>query len=235
MNRQKKFQIDKFNSFLDKAQETISCGPECQREKTAEDLKNKYNSAQSNLILAEPQYQVAKRNYYTYVSGESAYNEMRENELNIKADEMILKFNETSNEEIGKIKSQIQTYDGLVVNFRNIIDLFKKYKNENSELFKQLKNGTNDVLTNDRKTYYEDQQIETLNSYYYYILLVIYIIVVICFVIFSLIYPSQISLKNRFMLMILFIVLPFIATWLLGKLIYIVYWLFGLLPKNVYK
>lgn len=230
----KQFDINKFNSFLDKAQKAISCGPDCQREKTAAELKNKYNAAQSNLILAEPQYQAAKRNYYTYVSGQGGYNEMVEKELNKTADNMIIKFNEITDEEIAKIKSQIQIYDGLVLNFRNVVDLFKKYRIENNELFKELKNETNDILTNNRKTYYEDQENERLNSFYYYILLVIYIIVVICFIVFSLIYPSQTSLKSRIGLMILFIVLPFIATWIFGKIIYVIYWLFGLLPKNVY-
>lgn len=233
MNKQ--FDINKFNSFLDKAQQAISCGPECQQQKTAEELKNKYNTAQSNLILAEPQYQAAKRNYYTYVSGENGYNEMIENELNKKADDMITKFKETTDEEIAKIKSQIQTYDGLLVNFRNVIDLYKQYKRENITLYKQIKDETNDVLTNDRKTYYEDQENENLNKYYHYILLIIYIIVVICFIVFSLFFPSQTSLKVRIILILLFIGLPFIATWLFGKFIYIVYWLFGLLPKNVYK
>ena len=233
MNKQ--FDINKFNSFLDKAQQAISCGPECQRQKTADDLKNKYNTAQSNLILAEPQYQAAKRNYYTYVSGESGYNEIIENELNTKAQDMITKFKEITDEEIAKIKSQIQTYDGLLVNFRNVIDLYKQYKRENIDLYKQIKDQTNDVLTNDRKTYYEDQENESLNKYYHYILLIIYIVVVICFIIFSLFFPSQTSFKVRIVLILLFIGLPFIATWLLGKFIYIGYWLFGLLPKNVYK
>jgi hypothetical protein len=233
MNKQ--FNINKFNSFLDSAQKTISCGPECQRLKTAEDLKNIYNKSQSNLILAEPQYQVSKRNYYTYVSGESGYTEMIENEMNKKADDMIAKFNEITDDEISKINSQIQTYDGLFVNFRNVVDLYNQYKRENINLHKQLKDDVNNVLTNDRKTYYEDQENENLNKYYYYILLIIYVIVVICFIFFSLIYPSQTSFKTRIILILLFIGLPFIGTWTLGKFIYIVYWLFGLLPKNVYK
>ena len=233
MNKQ--FNINKLNSFLDSAQKTISCGPECQRQKTREDLKNKFTTAQSNLILAEPQYQVAKRNYYTYVSGQNGYDEMIENELNSKVDSMIEKFKEITDDEISKIKSQIQTYDGLLVNFRNIVDLYKQYKTENVKLYKQLKDETNDVLTNNRKTFYEDQENENLNNYYYYILLIIYLIVVICLIVFSLIYPSQTSLKSRIILILLFVILPFIGTWVLGKFIYIVYWIFGLLPKNVYK
>lgn len=233
MNQQ--FDINKLNTFLDKAQSAISCGPECQKLMTAEELKMKYDKAQSNLVLAEPNYQLAKKNYYTYVSGESVYNEMMEEELANKADNMILKFNERTDEEVEKIKSQIVTYDGLVVNIRNVLDLFKQYKRENTKLFKEIKNKTNDVLTNDRKTYYEEQANDSLNGYYYYIFLTIYIIVVICFIVFSLIYPSQFSFKSRLIYIVIFILLPFVSTWILGKFVYIIYWLFSLLPTNVYK
>ena len=108
------------------------------------------------------------------------------------------------------------------------------YLNENDKLSKQLKNDSNDILTNERKTYYEDQEIGSLNGYYY-ILLVIYIIVVICFAIFSLIYPSQFSILSKLILLLIFVALPFISTWILGKIIFLIYWLFGFLPKNIYK
>jgi hypothetical protein len=229
------FDLNKFNSFLDKASKTIACDTECQRLKTASELKYKYTEAKNNRVLAEPQYQIAKRNYYTYVAGQNGYNDILDKELNHEAKIMIETFNKLTDEEISKIKSQLQTYDGLLLNFRNVVDLYKKYKIENMKLFKELKNDTNDILTNDRKTFYEDQRNESLNDYYQYILLIIYIIVVICFIVFSLIYPSGFSYKFRIILILIFIALPFIATWILGKIIYAIYWFYDLLPKNVYR
>jgi regulator of replication initiation timing len=229
------FDLNKFNSFLDAASKAISCDSNCQRNKTAEELKNKYINAESNLTLAQPQYQIAKQNYYTYVSGESAYNEMLEKELTEKADLLAQKFKDIYNLEKNKIMTQIESYDGLLINVGNIVELHKKYKMENDELTKQLKEETNDVLTNERKTYYEDQENDYLNLYYYYFLLVIYCIIVICFCFFSLIYPSTTNWKARVFLGLIFIVLPFISTWLLGMIIKLIYWLFSLLPKNVYK
>ena len=229
------FDLNKFNSFLDKATQAISCDAECQRKKTEEELKTKYLNAQSNLGLAEPEFQIAKKNYYTYASGESGYNDMIENEFNEKADLIVNKFKDNYQDEIRKIKIQLDTYNGLLINFRNVEDLHKKYKKENAQLYNQLKENSNDVLTNERKTYYEDQQNESLNSYYYYILLVIYIIVVVCLIVFSLMYPTQTTWKVKILLVVVFLILPFISTWILGKIISIIYWLFSLLPKNVYK
>jgi hypothetical protein len=229
------FDLNKFNSFLDAASQAISCDANCQRNKNAEELKNKYINAESNLTLAEPQYQIAKQNYYTYVSGQNGYNEMLEQELTEKADLFKQEFKDNYNLEKKKILSQLDTYDGLLINFKNVVGLYEKYKKENYDLTKQLKEETNDVLTNERKTYYEDQQNDVLNLYYYYFLLVFYILIVICFGVFSLIYPSSYNWKTRALIFLLFVVIPFISTWVLGRIIQIVYWLFNLLPKNVYK
>jgi lipopolysaccharide export LptBFGC system permease protein LptF len=229
------FDLNKFNSFLDKATQAISCNSDCQKQQLEQKLKDKYLNAQSNLSLAEPEFQVAKKNYYTYVSGQNGYDEMIEEEFSQAADLIIQKFKANYADEIGKIKSQLETYNGLLINLRNVVDLDKKYKEENRQLYKQLKEDTNDILTNERKTYYEDQQIASLNAYYHYILWVIYIVVVLCLVVFSLIYPSQTSFNVKIILVIIFAILPFVSTWILGKIIFIVYWLFGLLPKNVYN
>jgi hypothetical protein len=185
--------------------------------------------------LAEPQYQLAKQNYYTYVSGQNRYSQIIEKELTEKADIFINKFKDNYNLEKTKILTQLDTYDGLLINFKNVVDLYEWYIKENAELEKQLKEETNDVLTNERKTYYEDQQNDVLNFYYYYFLFTIYVIIVICFGIFSLIYPSTFNWRTRAFIFLVFAVLPFISTWLLGKIIQIIYWLFSLLPKNVYK
>jgi hypothetical protein len=183
----------------------------------------------------EPELDVEKKNCYTYLFGETAYDEMVENEINDKSDVMINALNETISKEKQKIISQIDIYNGLYINFKNILDLLEQYKSQNINLFDNLKNDTHDVLTNERKTYYKDQENDVLNKIYYYIFCIIYIIVVICFIVFSLIYPSQSSITVRILLFIFFIGLPFISTWILGTIIYIMYWLFGLLPKNVYN
>lgn len=229
------FDINKLNSFLDQATQAISCDSECQKQKIEEELKDKYLSAKANLTLAEPEFQLAKRNYYTYVSGENGYNEMMEQELSKITDKVIQKYKEIYREEIDKIKSQLDTYTSLLINFRNVLDLDRKYKSENKILYEQLKTDMSDVLTNERKTYYENQVNDNLNNYYYYIFWVIYIITVILLIIFSLTYPSQSSFNSKISTIVFFIILPFISTWLLGKIIGLVYYLAGFIPKNVYQ
>jgi hypothetical protein len=230
------FDFNKLNSLLVSVTKSITCGPECQRQKKIDELRYNYEVAKDNLVLAEPEYEIARQNYYTYTSGKDGYDEMMETEYTEKAEEIAGIYKETYDKEVTKIETQLDIYNGLLANIDNVSDLHKKYKKENVQLFNELKNITNDILTNQRKTYYKDQEIERSNGYSSYILLlVIYIIVVICFAIFSLIYPSQTTFMFRTLILCVFILLPFVSTWILGKIIQLIYWLFSFIPKNVYK
>jgi hypothetical protein len=233
MNNQ--FDMNKFNKLVEQASDAILCNSDCRKKRLEEKLKQNYLHAQTNLVTASSQVQNAEKNYFTFTHGKGAYNDLLDNQLHRKAEMITNKFTENFDEEVKNINSQINTYDGLLINFKNVFDLFIKYKKENLELFKELKDETNDVLTNERKTYYEDQNIDRLKFFYYYFFLIIYIIFVICFGSFSLIYPSQTSWKVKLALFILFILLPFFSTWILGSIIYLVYKIYNLLPKNVYN
>ena len=232
MNNQ--FDMNKFNTLISQASDAILCNSECRKQREADNLKQNYLNSQTNLASASNQVQVAEKKYITFTQGQSGYNDLLDNQLQEKAEQITNKFTEYFETDSQEIKTQIETYQGLLLNFKNVAELYLKYKKENIQLIKDLKNETNDVLTNERKTYYEDQKIDGLKRFYYYILLGIYIICLIGFIIFSLMYPSQADLKIKLATIIGFILLPFFSTWILGKIIYLIYKVYDLLPKNVY-
>jgi hypothetical protein len=229
------FNLNNFNQLISQASDAIMCNSECRRNKQEELLKQKYLNSQTNLATASNQENIAEKNYILFTKGESAYNDFLDNKLQEKANLISEKFIENFNKESNIIKSQISSYSGILLNFRNIVDLYLNYKRENIQLFKKLKEETNDVLTNERKTYYEDQNIDRLTFFYSYFFITIYVIFVLCFGGFSFIYPSNYSWKFKLALFVLFIILPFISTWIVGKIIYFLYEIYDLLPKNVYK
>ena len=227
--------LDKFNSMIDEATEAIMCDSSCQKNKQADQLEQKYLDAQTNLARAPDNVYTTRKNYVLYNDGQEVYDELIDSELTKKA-KLITKFYEDNfNDEANNVLSSIKTYDGLLVNVKNVFDLFLKYKKENVELTKKIKEETNDILTNERKTYYQDQGIDNLKFYYFYFLVTIYVICVLAFGIFNFIYPSQMSFIKRLVIFILFIILPFLSTWILAKIVMIIYSIYGLLPKNVHK
>ena len=226
--------LDKFNLMIEQATNMIACDSTCQQQKTANELKTKYLNSQTNLATAPNQYELAKKNYLIYSQGQSSYNEQVDNELTQKAKKLSLFYKENFNKESANILSSINSYSGLLVNLNNVSELLAKYKNENEKLSKQIKKESNDILTNERKTYYQDEGIENLKFYYYYFLVTIYFICLAAFGIFNFIYPSQFSFNMRIFIFVLLFILPFISTWILGKLIFLFYSAYEVLPKNVH-
>jgi len=227
------FDINNFNSFIEQARDKILCNADCQKQKTSDQLKQDYLNAKNNLLTGQNQVDETEKKYVTFTQGELAYNDLETNKINDSASTISSTFQKNFNEEVQKIQSQIQGYTGLLVNFKNVVELYIKYKKENILLFKQLKDQTSDLLTNERKTYYEDQGIDNLKFIYYYILLTIYVIFVIGFGSFSLIYQTSYSWSIKLALFISFIILPFVASYILDFVIGLVYFIYNLLPKNV--
>lgn len=223
------------NALFSQLQKSLECGPECQESEERERLQQKFRNAQTLVSSAPERLRVAQKNYITYTQGEGAYRDLIEEQLAKRADEVINKFKARKEKLIQNIKTQLETYNGLRINYKNIVDLYFKYKEENVMLTKQLKESVNDVLTNDRKTYYQDQEIDKLKMYYSYFILTVYVICVIFYVVYAFGYASKIDWKKRLGIFIVLIFLPFFSTYLLGLIIYVSHLIYGVIPKNVYK
>ena len=122
------------------------------------------------------------KNYLTYTKGDDAYNDYRDKELLLKANTIAHNFKKKFSEDIKTTAELYNTYSGLLINFNHVVELYVKLVKENNILGLEVKDKSEDVLTNDRKTYYEDQSINNLR-FYYKIFLFLYIVVLIVFII----------------------------------------------------
>ena len=95
------------------------------------------------------------------------------------------------------------------------------------------KNEFTDILKNERKTYYEDQGIDSLHSYYYW-LLAGYIITIIGVVVSMLGFPSDWSIMQKIVVVMGLIMLPFGSSYIMGVIIRLLHGAYNLLPKNAY-
>jgi len=227
------FNIDNLNSFIQQASQVVSCGSDCQRQKTSEQLQNTYLNAETNLASAVNQVEVAQKNYVTFTEGTTAYNNLNVNQLTEKAQLIAAKFQDNFNKEYSNTGLLIDTYNSLYVNLQNVEELYNRYKNQKIKLFKELKNNTSDVLTNDRKSFYEEQDIKKLNFWYFYVLITVYVICVIWYFVISFIYPSQLNWKNRLSFLVCLVALPFVSSYLLNIVLSIINFIYELMPKKV--
>ena len=226
--------LDKLNNFIDQASNAISCDSNCQYDRKAQQLKQDMLKSQVNLKTAPNQLEQAKKNYFTFVKGETEYNDLLDKELHKTALQFTDKIKANFNKQVHLVQTKIDTYDGLSNNTRNINELYIHYKSENVKLKKLLNDTTIDIVTNDRKTFYEEQGINTLH-YFYNILRVIYIIIIISFIVSIIFLPSRFNIYIKVIILVFLCVFPFIST----KVIDFVVWLYlkaiSILPKNIHK
>ena len=92
---------NKFNTIIsEQASDAIMCNSKCRKQREADKLQQNYFNAQTNLNSASNQVQVAQKNYVTFTKGESAYNDLLDNELEEKAQIIADKFTENFEQNI---------------------------------------------------------------------------------------------------------------------------------------
>jgi hypothetical protein len=221
------------NKLIEQANESITCDATCMQERERQQLLQQYLDAGTNVVNAPQLLISAQKNFITFTQGENGYNEFLDNDLQSKADLFVKTYQSKFDRDVNLILTNIKTFEGFLVNFNNVVDLYKKYKMENNDLEKQLKITTSDTLTNDRKAYYEDEGLQRLRTYYYFFLF-IYIIVVVVFILAMFLVKTNVTISKRIFILLLLISYPFVCIWLFRIIRNIFKRGMDYLPKNVY-
>jgi len=154
--------------------------------------------------------------------------------LQTEAEAVARTFQVSFDDKIESATLSYNNYDDLLVIFDHVFELYTNLKNENASLDIQVKSKNSDVLTNNRKTYYEDQSIDNLDSIHK-ILLIIYAIFLIGFAIAIFRFPSESSKMSLLCILVFFIIYPFICVRIFKFLYHIKDIIMSVFPKDVYK
>ena len=153
------------NKLLEISANSLSCGPSCQREKDLKKLHQKYLDAQTTLQTAPLHLEDSKKQYITLKDGEAAYNRMRLAELEKEADDLISKIKQTFEEQI-KLTIVLAHYlDTELTNSQNTEELLEDVTATDLVLGEKIKDKMSQVVTNDRKSYYETQELDRLSMW----------------------------------------------------------------------
>ena len=221
------------NDMLNKSLAAITVSPEAQRQQTMDNLEQTYLAAQTNLQTAPVQLETSKKNYYVYKVGETNYNNIQEQELQQQANLITQQITNKFNEETNNAHLMNSYYNTEVINSANTIELYEEYLKKNADLEKSIKELHGDVLTNDRKTYYENDAIDNVKLWHkfftfcYYILVVAYIISIF-------VSTSEMSHVKQLVIAIGLAVYPFIIDPIVKWLYSIYLSLENNAPSNIY-
>ena len=222
------------NALLAKSAEALSCGPDCQKLKTTQELEQKYLDSQTNMQTAPIQLEEARKNYYVYSKGDSAYNTMLEDDLTKKADAIGDEITSRFYLEVKKANVLNAYYNSDLINSKNTFELYNTYFKDNKNAENIIRNARGDILTNDRKSFYETQEYDALD-WWHTLFISIYYILVVVFVLGLLFSSNQMSIFKKIGLLVVFLIYPFIIDYVFTFVMKIINDIKQLFPKNIYR
>jgi hypothetical protein len=222
------------NNLIANSTKALTCGPDCQKaEKTAQ-LKQAYLEARTNVETAPIKLQTALQNYITFTQGTSGYTSYTNQVVNEQADTITTQIQSNFYENIKKAIDLLSTLETSTKNFENTYELSNNYDTQINELKTNINEISSDAITNDRKSYYENQNNEASLKWYvvyrwiYFFLLIIYILGLILI-------KTEMSFKSKIGIFVLLLVYPFVINFIVLYLISVGRYISSLLPKNIYK
>jgi hypothetical protein len=227
---------NKINALLQQSAESIVCGPTCQKIKVSDQLKQKYLDAQTNVKTAPIQLEETKKNYYVFTKGQPYYSDLMEKELQLKAEKMSELLSESFNEAYSNAKTMNSYYDSSLISSQYTKELLNGYVEKNQALKLALRGKRGEILTNDRKTYYETTALSNLQLWYRFWWYIYYILFVVIGI--SIFISPGYSLKEiliKLIKLVVFIFLPYILYWGLGMLYTLYKKVKESIPINVYN
>ena len=225
---------DKINELLEKSSDAIMCGPTCQKSRISEELKQKYLDAETNIQTAPIKLEQSKKNYYIYTKGNSYYDNMKEEELKSKADTISKLLEDNFNNELLSANIMNSYLNTALTNSENTKELLKQYLIKNSLLKVKLKESRGDILTNDRKNYYENNALNSLQLWYTFFWYIYYVLVlIICLIfIFS---SSNFKIITKIIFSIIIIFYPYYIIYINKFINYVFLSIQSKISKNVYN
>ena len=201
--------------------------------------KQKYITAKNVAKNAPEELRKAKRDYFIEATGSkqkwtnvqiATYKNKAKQEQQILID--------THKTEMKNIRSTLNSYKNNYNNKQILIDYINKLKKENNTLKKELDGITSKVSVNQRKVWYETNQINNID-YWKIFAQTIYIIIVVIYIGFF--FYKKLwkinSKRNHYVdisLLIFFIIWPFISNSISILFIYLINWFLGKIPIDPY-
>jgi hypothetical protein len=225
---------DKINELLEKSAEALTCGPTCQKLKITEELKQKYLDAETNMQIAPTTLEQSKKNYYIYKEGRPFYDNMLEEELNKKSEKITHLLAHNFKEELSGALTMNKYLHTALINSGYTQHLLKDLAEKNQELKLKLRNAHGDILTNDRKTYYETEALDKMKQWYklwwyvYYIFFIVFLLALF-------LSPNELTTAKKIIFSILLLGYPYYIDYIVMGIHRLYMKISGNLPKNVYN
>ena len=213
---------DRLNSIIELASDRLTCGTHCQRDREAQQLRNKFYNAQQNLCKAPEKVSEAEKNFYVYTEGEKGYEDMLLKRYTKDVGEMKQESIKNHKDLVRIIQLLTNDYETDSINLDRMNELLRVRLKENDKLKKVIDNNTGIAQTNDRKVVYEARErewLETVRKSLIYLL----IITVFLYLIFGNFFKKQLYKNIRIWVIIALFVIYFLSINILSRITFWIY------------
>ena len=159
---------------------------------------------------------------------------MLEEELTQNAEKMGQLLTNNFNEEISNAKLMNSYYNTELTNSNYTKELYSVYLEKNKNIQKEIKTHHSDVLTNDRKTYYETEASQDLKYWHTFFWYIYYLFIMPLFTL-AMVTKSSYHFLLRLPIELIALAYPYYIDYILRKIYGFFHFIWIRLPKNVYN
>jgi hypothetical protein len=208
-------------------------GTLCYAQKITEELRDEYLAALEKVKNSPNELREAEKNYITNTQGDYGYHQLllqRATKIaNDEAINLFNKFTDTLNETQYIIETLNTNYSSNVY----LSDIFEQTTANNANLQDAINNTNADNITKNRKSYYEQEEYNTLKRWYLFWFYV-YIFLLLIFALAIFLTYSDYSFMSKLGFLTLFILYLFGIKYIIIGIVNIYNFSTNLFPKNIY-
>ena len=173
----------KLNGLIAMAKDHLMCNTDCQKARESARLKQIWAAAQSNLITAPSQEEIAEKNYYVYDKGYPHYQDLLFDRYSKNAQEMKESSLQKHKTLLKELNTLMTNYDAETIYSIRMHELLKLRKKENKHLRDEIDDYLKITQTAARKADYTTMEstwiskVRTGLLFFYYSLLIVYLLI----------------------------------------------------------
>ena len=204
-----------------------------QRQLELAALLQSYNNAKETVAIAPSNLKIARKNYVVFDKGQPEYDGEIKAELTAKATTIANAYTDQFNDNIEQMNSLINIQDTLTDSLNSIDKYNTNLQDSTTYGNAEIADTKTDVNINDRKSFYENQNFDTLKDWHMFIAWVYWLLAII-FILCLLLSNKTLSLMVKGIIIASIFLYYFAMKYILIYLLQLLGYLYTLLPKNVY-
>jgi hypothetical protein len=202
--------LDHLNDFITQSQQYMACGPECQKQRTADQLKDLYLKAQAT---GPADVENAARQYHTFIGDYDTY---ATTTYTAEADKKAAALAAAFKTERDNVKYNNDTYRALYTQTAHTDALIAANLREKEELDGRVGAKTDNTHVNDRTVFYTQQRIDTLMWWCFYYLIGYAILLLL--LVYQLYYSTRVGFVPKLGIVLAFALFPIGVLWFTSTL-----------------